>query len=239
MRRQNRIARGIGGVFVALVMLITTALTTAIAADPARSPLDLKGALVQAHDVRAGYTSSSQPGVVRVAAAQTEPLLFENAANLAGILARIDTAAASGAQLIVFPELALTGYKFKHIEEAFPFAETIPGPAVEAVADQSRARGVYVVFGMLERDGQELYNASVLVGPEGYLGKYRKAHTGFRSESKLFSRGDTGFPVFQTAIGRIGLGICYDDNFPEATRILTAVKGADIIAWPNNDGSFF
>jgi predicted amidohydrolase len=177
-------------------------------------------------------------GVVKVAAAQTRPILFDNAANLADILAKIDTAAAAGAKLVVFPELALNGYKFKSIQEARPFAEPVPGPAVAAVAERARAGNLYVAFGMLEVDGVEIYNSSVLVAPEGYIGKYRKAHGGYRSESKLFSRGDTGFPVFETAIGRIGLGICYDANFPEAARV-AALQGAHILVQPQNDGSFF
>jgi predicted amidohydrolase len=182
-----------------------------------------------------GHSPAPTPAVVRVAAAQTQPVLFDNAANLADILAKIDTAADAGARLIVFPELALTGYKFKHIAEARPFAETIPGPATYAVTSRAIARNIYVAWGMLEKDGTELYNASVVVGPNGYLGKYRKSHGGYKSESKTFSRGDTGFPVFRTAIGRLGLGICYDANFPEAARV-AALKGTDILVQPQTDG---
>jgi predicted amidohydrolase len=172
---------------------------------------------------------------VTVAAAQTNPTLFDNAANLADILSKTESAAAAGAELIVFPEMALTGYKFKTIAEALPYAEPVPGPAVGAVAAVAGTYDIYVVFGLLERDGMDLFDTVALVGPEGYLGKYRKAHMGYRSESKLFSRGETGFPVFRTAIGRIAMGICYDQTLPEGTRV-AAVKGADILALSYADG---
>ena len=174
-------------------------------------------------------------GVVTVAAAQTNPRLFDKASNLAEIIAKTEEAAAAGAQLIVFPEMALTGYKFKTIAEALPYAETIPGPAVTAVAEVAGAHSIYVAFGMLERRGMELFDSVVLVGPEGYVGKYRKAHAGYLSESTFFSRGETGFPVFSTDIGRIALGICYDQTLPEGARV-AALNGADILALSYADG---
>jgi 5-aminopentanamidase len=174
-------------------------------------------------------------GVVKVAAAQTQPVLFDKAHNMADMLTKTEAAAAAGAKLIVFPEMALAGYKFKTIAEGMPYAETIPGPSVETLADAAHALGIYIVFGLLERQGLDLFDSMALVGPEGYIGKYRKAHSGFASESTFFSRGDSEFPVFATAIGRIGMGNCYDQTLPEGTRV-AALKGADILALSYADG---
>ncbi|GAA2265040.1 hypothetical protein GCM10010149_01360 [Nonomuraea roseoviolacea subsp. roseoviolacea] len=84
----------------------------------------------------------------------------------------------------------------------------------------------------MERDGVRLYDTAVLVGPDGYVGRYRKAHL-WNREKLWFTPGDSGFPVFDTLIGRIGLLICWDIWFPEVPRLL-AQQGADIICSVNN-----
>jgi len=198
----------------------------------------VSGARANGNHAGGQHSHPTHAGIVKVAVGQTQPVMFDNATNLADILAKVETAADGGAKLVVFPELALTGYKYKSIQEARPFAETVPGPATYAVMGRAMARNIYVAWGMLENDGSELYNTSVLVGPNGYIGKYQKAHGGYKSESKVFSRGNTGFPVFDTTIGKLGLGICYDANFPEAARV-AAIKGAQILIQPQTDGNFF
>ncbi len=96
--------------------------------------------------------------------------------------------------------------------------------------ERSEESGIHVVGGLLEREGDALYNSAVLVGPETF-GRYRKTHLWDR-EKLLYEPGEE-LPVFDTPLGRIGLLVCYDAWFPEATRAL-AVKGAQILCIPSN-----
>ena len=169
---------------------------------------------------------------MRVAVAQTEPRLGEKERNLDACLARLEEAVAAGAELLVLPECAIPGYMFDSPEEALPFAEEIPGPSTEALADACRRLGAHVVCGLLERDGDLLYNVAVLVGPDGLVGSYRKTHLPFLGVDRFTVAGDE-LPVYDTPLGRIGLEICYDLRFPEATRTL-ALRGADLVAHPTN-----
>lgn len=166
------------------------------------------------------WAAPSHAGMVKIAAVQTSPLLADNAHNLADMLAKTEVAAANGAQLIVFPELSVTAYKYLNTAEGLLYAEPVPGPSTDAMAAKAAELGVYVVFGLLETDGENLFDGVVLVGPEGYIGKYEKWTMGFRSESLTFTRGWETPPVFETAIGRIGIASCYDGAFPEVTRLL-------------------
>jgi predicted amidohydrolase len=169
---------------------------------------------------------------MRVAVAQIEPELGEKKRNLDVCLARLEEAGAAGAELLVLPECAIPGYMFESREEAMPFAEEIPVPATDILATACRRLGMHVVCGLLERDGDLLCNAAVLVGPDGLLGSYRKTHRPFLGVDRFTTPGDE-LPVFDTALGRIGIEICYDLRFPEVTRTL-ALRGADIVARPTN-----
>ncbi len=169
---------------------------------------------------------------MRVAVAQIEPKLAEKERNLEACLAKLDAAAAEGAELLVLPECALPGYMFDSAEEALPFAEEIPGPSTETLERESRRLGMHVVCGLLERDGDALRNSAVLVGPDGLVGTYRKTHLPFLGVDRFVVPGDE-LNVYDTPLGRIGVEICYDLRFPEVTRTL-ALKGADIVAHPTN-----
>jgi 5-aminopentanamidase len=169
---------------------------------------------------------------MRVAVAQMEPKLAQKERNLDACLARLEEAAAAGAQLTVFPECAIPGYMFDSAEEALPYAEEIPGPSTEAFESECRRLGVHAICGLIERDGDTLYNAAILVGPDGLIGSYRKTHLPFLGVDRFVTPGDE-LKVFDTALGRIGLIICYDLRFPEVTRTL-ALHGADIVALPTN-----
>ncbi|MFI7059359.1 nitrilase family protein [Kribbella sp. NPDC050124] len=178
---------------------------------------------------------SADPRVspVRAAVVQFEPRVgVENLkANALAVEQRLTAAADAGAGLIVLPELATTGYVFETREEAFAHAEEVPdGPTVELFARIAAARNVYIVGCLPERSGAKLYDTAVLVGPEGYIGRYRKTHL-WNTEKLWFTPGDEGFSVFDTKIGRIGLLVCWDIWFPETARIV-AQMGADIICVP-------
>ena len=172
---------------------------------------------------------------VRVAVVQFDPQVGtqNRASNLDTSLRLALEAANNGANLIVLPELANTGYLFSNRQDAFDHAEPVPdGPSTRAWADFARDHQVYLVAGLAEREGMQLFDTAVLLGPDGMLGKYRKAHL-WNREKLWFTPGNLGFPVFETPIGRIGLLICWDIWFPEVPRILTQ-QGADIICSLNN-----
>lgn len=170
---------------------------------------------------------------IRVACLQMEPKIGEREANIADSVARIDAAAAQGARLMVLPELCSTGYIFETREEAFRLAEEIPtGPASRAWIDAASRHRCWIVAGISEKVGHRLYNSAVLIGPEGYIGTFRKMHL-WEADSLFFEPGDLGYPVFATPIGRIGVLICYDGWFPETWR-LCALQGADIVCVPTN-----
>ena len=170
---------------------------------------------------------------VRIACLQMEPRVGEKDKNLARSLEMIDEAAAAGANLVVLPELCNSGYVFATRDEAFQLAEEIPdGPTCRDWAGAAARHGLHIVAGIAERDGRALYNAAVVVGPQGVIGKYRKNHL-WAAENLFFEPGNLGVPVFQTDIGRVAAAVCYDIWFPETFR-LAAIQGADILCVPTN-----
>jgi predicted amidohydrolase len=169
---------------------------------------------------------------VRVAVAQIEPALGENERNLSVCLARLEEAAAAGAELLVLPECSIPGYVFDSADEARPYAEPVPGPTTDAFAAACARLGVHVVCGLLEVDGDDVCNTAVLVGPDGLIGSYRKTHLPFLGVDRFTRPGDE-LALFDTPLGRIAIEICYDLRFPELTRAL-ALAGADIVVLPTN-----
>lgn len=167
-----------------------------------------------------------------IACVQFEPTFGRVDANLAEAVERTASAADAGARLVVLPELFNTGYVFASRAEARALAEPADGPTVTALHRLAADRGLFIVAGFCERDGEALYNSAVLVGPDGPVGVYRKTHL-WNEEAVVFERGDRGFPVWLTPVGRIGALVCYDGWFPEAWRTL-ALKGAEIVAVPTN-----
>lgn len=135
--------------------------------------------------------------------------------------------------LLVLPEFFATGYQFVSKDEVAELAEPVPaGATTEFLVHLSQEENAYIVAGLPERAGDVFYNAAVLTGPEGFIGLYRKTHL-FFEENLFFSPGDTGFRVWDTDIGKIGIMICFDWFFPESARTL-ALRGAEVIAHPSN-----
>ena len=172
---------------------------------------------------------------VRVAVVQLDPQVGtqNRQTNLINSLDLALQAVMNGANLIVLPELANSGYLFANRQDAFDHAETVPdGPSTRVWIDFAVQHQVYLVAGLVERDNMRLFDTAVLLGPDGFIGMYRKAHL-WNQEKLWFTPGDLGFPVFDTPIGRIGLLICWDIWFPEVPRLLS-LQGADIICSLNN-----
>jgi predicted amidohydrolase len=171
--------------------------------------------------------------VWKIAGVQMDCQLGNVAANLDLIRHRLTEASRNRAQLAIFPECALTGYAFESADEARPFAQSIPGPATDALAAACRALGIWAVVGLLEIAGNQMFNSAVLVGPEGLKARYRKIHLPFLGVDRFTVPGDQPFAVQDIDGLRIGMSICYDGSFPETTRILM-LQGADLVALPTN-----
>lgn len=173
--------------------------------------------------------------VVSVACINYKSIWGDKSANLKKMTERIREAAELGNNIIVFPEMALSGYECNgECTMHARAAETVPGPSTEEIAELTAKLDVYVVFGMPERDKKNPsfhYISSVIIGPEGILGAYRKLHlggTGPYKENLCFTPGSE-LPVFETRYGLVGIQICVDFwYFPELSRILT-LKGARLI----------
>ena len=106
-------------------------------------------------------------------------------------------------------------------------AQTVPGPITEQLSGLCRTHTAHAIFGMVELDQDGLFNAAVLVGPQGVLGHYRKIHLPYLGLDKFTTPGDRLFRVDHVANVRIGMSICYDGSFPESSRSL-ALLGADL-----------
>jgi predicted amidohydrolase len=161
---------------------------------------------------------------------QTNPVFGNIPANVARAT---ELMASADADLIVLPELFNSGYQFISREETIELSEEIPaGFTTQRLIALSKELGTYIVAGIAERAGKKCYNSAVLTGPGGFLGVYRKTHL-FFEEKLWFTPGDTGFRVWRTPVGAIGIMVCFDWFFPESARTL-ALMGAEIIAHPSN-----
>jgi predicted amidohydrolase len=151
-------------------------------------------------------------------------------------LSCLEEAARAGADLVVFPETSLQGYPAvlaygqdqEVLLSVYEAAEALDGPRVTDLAAAARDLGVHVIFGMTERGDRPgvVFNSTVLAGPGGIIGTYRKVHVGI-TEQVIWSRGQD-WPVYDTPLGRIGMLICYDQAWPESCRELT-LRGAELL----------
>jgi predicted amidohydrolase len=178
-----------------------------------------------------GRRFRKEEAIIRIGFVQFAPRLGDLQATLASLQRVLDRV--EGVDLLVLPELCNSGYNFDSAEQAWATSEAIGDSAfaqyLEAVCQRLDC---HIVSGFNERDGNNLYNSAILVGPQGYLGRYRKVHL-FMREKDYFLPGDEGVPVFDIGWCRLGMLVCFDWMFPEVWRIL-ALKGADVICHPSN-----
>ena len=167
---------------------------------------------------------------MRVGFYQFRPKFGDINANVNKVIAALEDA---DAELIVLPELPFSGYYFQSVEEVIELSETVENSnSIKRLCELAAKRSMYLVTGFTEHAEDKYYNSAVLIGPEGVLHTYRKAHL-FNEEKKYFAPGDTPFSIQEINGVKIGIMVCFDWAFPEVTRSL-AIQGAEIICHPSN-----
>ena len=163
---------------------------------------------------------------LKIALLQIDSSQKDIAGNLKKIIGRVEGAAVDGANLMVCCELGLSAFLLSR-DDYVSVAQTISGPATEEVGAAAKKANAYVIFGLPEKEGADIYNSLAVMGPRGNLvKKYRKAHL-WLTENQTFKRGDE-LCIFDTEFGKIGSSICYDIMYPEFIRAIAA-QGAGII----------
>jgi 5-aminopentanamidase len=170
---------------------------------------------------------------VRVACQQLAPVVGDLEGNRRLTREAVREAVAAGARLVVLPELCTSGYVFESSEEARSCAEPADGPSLQSWSEEAARADAVVVGGFCElgTDGR-LYNSAAVVDGARVVGVYRKIHLWDR-EQLFFEPGRECAPVVETRVGRVGVAVCYDLNFPEVARSL-ALAEADIVTVPTN-----
>ena len=168
---------------------------------------------------------------IKLALAQISSRRENKKENLRKIEEFTKKAKEAAADLVIFPELSLTGYVVH--DQIYELAETIPGPSTQRIEELAKKTGMHIIFGMPELSKKAeatIFNTAVFVGPKGIIGKYRKMYLPTHSvfEEKRYFRPGYQTAAFNTPLGNIGLCICYDLFFPEVCR-LTRLKGAELI----------
>jgi len=192
--------------------------------------------------------------MIKIASVAMQSVL-DKKANLGKYLRFIDDAAKQKVNLIVFPELSLQGLYPSmgsidpdHSLYHHACAEPVPeGETTQLLIKKAQEYDMYICWGMIERDPERcdvLYNAAVLVGPDGFVGRHRKVHQ--PGTERLYFFPGNEYNVYDTRIGKVGMLVCYDKCYPETARSLV-IQGAEIIlcptAWPTiefseDDGQF-
>ncbi len=185
---------------------------------------------------------ASEQRIITVAALQLALSSPEEAENIAAVSALVEQAVGQGAQVVLPPEL-FSGPYFCKVEDEALFALARPvaeHPSVLAMQALAKKLGVAIPTSFFERDGQHYYNSLAMIDADGeILGIYRKSHIpdGPGYEEKFYFRpGNTGFKVWDVAGARIGVGICWDQWFPECARAM-ALMGAEVLLYPTAIGS--
>ena len=175
----------------------------------------------------------SEATSMQIAGVQMDIKIMEPELNLENMEQAIRETTSNGAELTIFPECAVTGYCFSSLEEAMPWGESIPGASTEFMTRVCAETKSYVVYGTLAKVNDKLFNACVLVGPDGVIGSYRKIHLPFLGIDRFTTPGDRPFKVYDLGKIKVGMNICYDGSFPESSRIM-ALDGADLVVLPTN-----
>jgi N-carbamoylputrescine amidase len=149
--------------------------------------------------------------------------------NRESVSALAERALSSGSDVVVFPELAVSGYTTDPTMVR-NVAEPLDGPTVGMLTELTARLGGLVATGVCERDGDTFFNTVVVVGPDGPVLHYRKLHL-FDAEKNVYAPGDLGLPVVDTDWGRLGVCVCYDLRFVEVLRALS-LQGADLVLAP-------
>lgn len=167
----------------------------------------------------------------QIALAQYQPIRKNVSANIKKLQKLLNNIEAD---LIVLPELANTGYLYASQEDLRPYSEPNDGsgPFLSALIDNAKQSGGVIVTGYSEIQGDAIFNSAAAVNNTGVIENYRKTHL-YDNEKFLFQPGDSGFKVFEWRNVKIGMMICFDWIFPEASRTL-ALDGAQILAHPAN-----
>ena len=177
------------------------------------------------------HKASEDKKTIKAGFIQFRPILGDLQSNMKNLSSLIEQAA--GADLVVIPELANSGYNFENREQAFQLAEeTGNSEFINFLTEKAREFNLHIVSGFNEKEGEKLFNTSVLVNSTGLIGKYRKIHL-FMNEFDIFEKGNLGLPVFDLGFCKMGMLVCFDWIFPEVWRIL-ALKGTDLICHPSN-----
>lgn len=170
---------------------------------------------------------------MRGAAIQLSPVFGELEENRRRAARAIEEAALHGAELVVLPELCISGYVFADAVEARALSEPLTGETVESWTSLASRHQLTIIGGICERDDLGgLHNTAVVVDKTGLAGSYRKTHLWDR-EQLVFAAGAQRPPVIDTDHGRIGIAVCYDAFFPEVMRGL-ALSGAEVLVVPMN-----
>ncbi len=172
------------------------------------------------------------PDEITVALGQISCKIGDKKHNIETMKRIIRQAKKGKADLVAFPELALTGYVVR--DRAYELAEPVPnGASVQQIEEIAQKENTHIILGMIERSAKAsavLHNTALLIGPKGYIGKYQKMYLPTHSvfEEKRYFRPGYQTPVLETTIGKLGMIICYDVYFPEVARLLS-LKGAKLI----------
>jgi N-carbamoylputrescine amidase len=164
----------------------------------------------------------------RVAAVSMNGFLGEPDRVLRTIDAWCEQVAAEGVELVLFPELVIHGHC---TPSTWELAEPVPdGPSVRRLIDIAARRRLVICAGLSEKERDIVFNTQVLVGPNGYIGKQRKLH--LSRDEVFYYKGGREIPVFDVGPCKVGIVICYDNQFPEVARVL-ALRGAEVILMPH------
>jgi predicted amidohydrolase len=164
----------------------------------------------------------------RVAAVSMNGLLGEPEQVLRAIDGWCARATAEHAQLVLFPELVIHGHCTPN---TWALAEPVPdGPSTARLIEMAKRHRLVLCAGLSEKENDIVYNTQVLVGSAGYLGKQRKLH--LSRDEAFFYKGGREMPVFDIGPCKVGIVICYDNQFPEIARVL-ALRGAEVLLMPH------